>query len=247
MSKQSGLGDNLYVGGYNVSGDVGSLGRIGGGPSALEVTAIDKSGFERLGGLRDGAIEYSGFWNNSPLQLHAALSTLPTTDVILTYCRGTVLGNEAACMVAKEVSLDVARPNDGSLTVATQALPNGFGIEWGNQLTPGMTQHTTATNGTGIDTTASASFGAQAYLQVNSFTGTSATVSIQDSADNVSFAALTGTMAFAAVTSGPQAQRVTSAASTTTLRRYLRIATTGTFSELTFSVVIAKNLTATVF
>ena len=30
MAKQSGLGDNFYIGGYNLSGDVGSLGSISG-------------------------------------------------------------------------------------------------------------------------------------------------------------------------------------------------------------------------
>ena len=39
MAKQTGLGDNCYVSGYDLSGDVGSLGRVGGGPALLEVTA----------------------------------------------------------------------------------------------------------------------------------------------------------------------------------------------------------------
>ena len=37
-----------------------------------------------------------------------------------------------------------------------------------------------------------ASFGVQAYLQVFSFTGTDVTITIQDSADNSSFANITG-------------------------------------------------------
>ena len=51
MAKSSGLGDNFYVGGYDLSGDTQSLGRIGGGAELLETTGIDKSGIERLGGL----------------------------------------------------------------------------------------------------------------------------------------------------------------------------------------------------
>ncbi|MEI5100297.1 hypothetical protein RB200_19440 [Streptomyces sp. PmtG] len=32
MSKQSGLGDNLYIHGYDLSGDINSLGNVGGVP-----------------------------------------------------------------------------------------------------------------------------------------------------------------------------------------------------------------------
>jgi hypothetical protein len=245
MAKQSGLGDNLYVAGVNVSGDVGALGRIGGGPSALEVTSIDKSAYERLGGLRDGAMEYTGFFNDSPLQLHQTLRSLPLTDQILTYCRGTVLGGEAACLVGKQITYDLSRPNDGSFTVATNAQANGFGIEWGQQLTAGMITIATATNGVGVDTTASLSFGAQIYLQVQAFTGTSAAIVLQDSADNASFLPVTGG-AFASVTTAPQAQRVATGL-TQTVRRYLRVSVTGTFTVLTYSMVVVKNQTATVF
>lgn len=254
MAKQTGLGDNLYVAGYDLSGDVGSLGRIGGGPAAREVTGIDKSAFERKGGLRDGSIEYSAWFNPDSVaagdatdQLHTVLSALPTADQILSYCRGTSLDSPAACLVSKQLNYDGNRSTDGDLTFAITAEANSYGIEWGRQLTAGLRSDTAATDGSSIDTGASAAFGLQAYLQVVSFTGTDATITIEDSADDATFAAVTGG-AFTQVTTAPTAERIQTGR-TQTVRRYLRVATstTGGFSELTFSVVVVKNDTEVLF
>ncbi|WP_377271926.1 hypothetical protein [Peterkaempfera sp. SMS 1(5)a] len=246
MAKQGGLGDNLYVAGVNLSGDIGALGNIGGGPaSTQDVTGIDKSAFERIGLLRDGRIEYSAYFNPALTgSAHAVLSALPTTDVILTYCRGTTLGSPAACLNAKQANYDGTRGQDGSFTFAVQAQANGYGLEWGNLLTAGLRTDGAATNGTSFDTAAALSFGAQAYLQVSAFTGTDATVKIQDSADNTTFADVAG-LSFTQITAAPGAQRI-AVANTTTIRRYVRAvtATTGGFTVLTFAVVINKNTIA---
>ena len=244
MAKQSGLGDALYVSGFNLSGDIGSLGRIGGGHATLDVTGIDKSAYERIGGVRDGSIEYSGFFNAASQQLHARASLLPTADQILTYCRGTLLGNPAASLVSKQLNYDGNRGQDGSLSFAVSSQANGFGIEWGRQLTAGIRSDTGATNGASIDTLASASFGAQAYLQAFSFTGTDVTVKIQDSADNAAFADIAG-LAFTQITASRQAERL-AIVNTATVRRYLRAVTvtTGGFTLLQFAVNVVKNESA---
>lgn len=245
MAKQSGMGDNLYVAGFNLSGDIGSLGRIGGGPAVLEVTGIDKSAYERIGGLRDGAIEYNGWFNPAVGQLHERASLLPTADQILTYCRGTLLGSPAAALVSKQLNYDGSRGQDGALTFSVSAQANAFGIEWGRQLTAGIRTDGAAVNGASIDTTAAASFGAQAYLHVFAFTGTDATVKIQDSADNAAWADVAG-LAFTQITTGtPQAQRI-AISNTATVRRYLRAVsiTTGGFTNLQFAVAVVKNETA---
>jgi hypothetical protein len=243
MSKQGGLGDNLYVGGRDIGGDVGSLSRIGGGPATLDVTPITKFAMERLGGLRDGSVEFTAFFNPAVAGTHKYLSTLPRTDTMVTYARGTTLGNQAACMIAKQINYDPNHGQDGSLTFGVQALANGYGLEWGRQLTAGLRTDTTATNGTGVDHLASTSFGWQAYLQVTAVTGTSVTVAIEDSANNSTWAALSGA-SFTAAT-GITFQRLQSATRTDVVRRYLRVVTTGTFTVGTFSLVFVKN-TATV-
>ncbi|NUR03066.1 MAG: hypothetical protein HOY79_43125 [Streptomyces sp.] len=244
MAKSSGLGDGLHIAGFDASGDIQQLGAIGGGPALLDVTGINKSAHERIGGERDGRMEITTFFNHvqAGTGTHEKLSALPRTDVILTYCRGTVLGNAAASIVAKQVNYDPTRATDGSLTFGVSAQANGYGIEWGQQLTAGVRTDTAATNGTAIDTTAALSFGAQAYLQVFApFTGTDATVKIQDSADNVTFADVAG-MAFTQITAAPASQRIATS-NTATIRRYVRVVTvtTGGFTSLAFAVNFVKN------
>jgi hypothetical protein len=238
MAKQSGLGDNCYAGGNNLSGDVSTV-ALSSPQGTQDMTGIDVFAMERVGLARDGNINWTSFFN--PTRAHPVLSALPTADVMVTYCRGTTLGNPAACMVSKQINYDGTRGDGGEFTFALQAQANGFGLEWGNQLTAGLRTDTAATNGASIDTTAAASFGAQAYLQVTAFTGTDVTIKIQDSADDSSFSDVTG-LTFTAVTAAPTTQRLATT-NTATIRRYLRVATTtsGGLTSVTFSVVINKN------
>lgn len=245
MTKQSGLGDNLYVGTANISGDIRALNEIGGGPnSPFDMTGIDKSAMERQGNLRDGRISHISYFNDATGQATAVLKTLPTTDVLVTYTRGTAVGSAAASMIGKQVNYDGNRDDSGGLLFDTQAVANAYGLQWGQLLTAGVRSDTTATNGSSIDTTASVSFGAQAFLHVFSFTGTSVTIKIQDSADNSSFTDLTGG-GFTLVT-GTTFERIATGP-TQAVRRYLRVITTGTFSQVSFAVVVVKNETAVSF
>jgi hypothetical protein len=243
MPKTGGMGDNLYVAQFNLSGDVGSIGKVSGGPAALDVTAIDKFGYEKIGGVRDGGIDFTSWFNPDALAEHAALKGLPTADVLVSYFRGTALGGEAASCLAKQLNYDGKRGSDGALSFDVSAEANAFGVEWGRMLTAGVRADTTATNGTGVDhVTVSTVFGLQAYLHVFSFTGTSVTIKIQDSADNAAFADVAG--ASFAVVAVPGAQRLAVAG---TVRRYLRVATTGTFSQCSFAVQAIRNETAVSF
>lgn len=307
MGKQSGLGDRLLAGGFDISGDIQALDNIHGGPALGDFTDITQSAHERKGLLRDGGMGFTEFFDAG--NAHPVLSALPTTDEIMTYLRGTTLGNPTACLNSKQIGYDPNRGADGSLILKTEGQGTGFGLEWGVQLTAGLRTDTTATNGTAIDggngfatpavpasgtpaantsplpaqvtvsggtvsnvavngvsvgtgdgtytvpagqsitLTYSAapawawalqtSFGAQAYLHVTGFTGTSVTVAVQDSADNSTFAAVAG-LAFTAVTAAPNAQRI-AIANTSTVRRYVRAVTTGTFTSATFAVAFMRN------
>ncbi len=249
MPKTSGLGDNLYVGGVDLSGDIGSIGSVAGGNSPLDVTAIDKSAMERLGGKRDGNLEFTAFFNPDAGQAHPVLSALPTADVIVCYFRGTTLGGAAACMVGKQLGYDPTRNEDGSLTFKVQAQANGFGLEWGTQLTPGKRTDAAATNGPGVDLAAGTNFGMQGYLHVFAFTGVDVTVKVQHSNDNGSvdpYVDIPGSQ-FAQITTGPQAVR--SSQFGLTNKRWLRVVTTtiGGFTNLVFAVVAVRNFVSTVF
>ncbi|MFD3802646.1 hypothetical protein ACFWTC_03235 [Streptomyces sp. NPDC058619] len=248
MAKQSGLGDALYIAGYDLSGDIGAVNGISGGPALLDVTGIDKSAFERIGGRRDGHIDYTSFFNPAVGRAHARLSALPTTDVIMTYFRGTTLGGASANLVSKQLNYDPTRADDGALTFAGSNQGNGYGLEWGTNLTAGKRTDTTGTNGSSVDFgTGSTLFGLQAYLHVFAFTGTSVTVKLQESSDNGgadAWADVTGG-GFTAAT-GVTSQRIVTS-DTQTVERYLRVVTTGTFTSAVFAVSVNRNEVATSF
>lgn len=242
MAKQSGLGDNLYVSNFDLSGDVGSLSRIAGGFTALDVTAIDKSAPERIAGLRDGGIDFSAFFNPDAAAEHAALSSLPTADRLVSYFRGTALGSPAASCMAKQINYDPARGADGSLqlTIATQA--NAFGLEWGIQHTAGKRTDASATApASGVDGGAETEFGLQAYLHVFSVGSGTPSFKLQESSDPAgsgdAFADVTGG-AFTIQAAG--SERIATA-NDQTIERYLRVVTTGTFTDAVFAVSVVRN------
>ena len=60
MAKTTGLGDDLYVAGFHIGGDIRQVVLNGGPTNQLDVTDITQSAHSRLGGLRNG-IGDSGF------------------------------------------------------------------------------------------------------------------------------------------------------------------------------------------
>jgi hypothetical protein len=240
--KSTGLGMRCWVGGYNLSGDIGSIGRISGGPAALGMTDITESAHERAGGLRDGGIDFTAYFNPSAGRAHPVLGALPRTDVIVSAAVGVTVGSPIASCQAVQIGYDGSRGNDGSYTLNVATNSDGYGIEWGELLTAGDRTDTGATaTGTGLDGTAATTFGLQAYLHVSAITGTSVTVRLQDSTDNSSFTDISGAVFTAATAVGGQRIAISNAA---TVRRYVRVATAGTFTVATFSVNMIRNATA---
>lgn len=311
MSKTSGLASHFLVGAYDLSSDTSSLDMIKGGPALLDVTSIAKSAHERIGGLRDGDMQFTSFFDPGPGAEHVALSPLPTADTIATFMAGTAIGNPAASINAKQVSYDPTRGTDGSLTEKVDLQANSFGLEWGIALTAGTRTDTVATNGTAADQgngfttpavpasttpvtntsllpasvvitggtltnvsvngvtagtgdgaytvpagqtiavtytvaptwtwTLQSAFGAQAYLHVTAFTGTSVDIAVQHSPDNATWTTL---IDFGSI-SAAGAQRLTA---TGTVNRYLRAITgTGTFTSVTFAINCNRNQVAVSF
>jgi len=235
MSKQSGLGATFLISGHDLSGDVGSLDSISGGPAPLDVTGIKSFATERIGGLRSGDLQFTSWFNIGTGQEHAVLKTLPATDVIGSgYFASPAIGNPAFSINGKQLNYDPTRGADGSLSFKIEVQSNSYGLEWGELLTAGLITDTTATTHTSKDEAAGTSFGAQAYLQVTAITGTSVTVKVRHSTDNSTF---TDLIAFTAATTAG-AQRV---AVTGTVDRYIEVVTSGTFTSATFAVMFARN------
>ena len=70
MAKKTGLGGQFYVGGYDLSNDIGQLDNVTLERNLLEVTGMDRSAVERLGGLYTSSIGFTGFFNPAALKEH---------------------------------------------------------------------------------------------------------------------------------------------------------------------------------
>lgn len=242
MAKASGLGGNLYLNGYDLSGDVGMVSSIRDSQSLLDVTGIDKSAIERIPGLGDGAISFTAFFNDAALGEHAALSGRGSGDKIVTYAVDTTIGKAGWALVGKQVDYAGSRGADGSfaLTVDVQT-SDGEGNRGGEMLTAGKRTDTGATTGTTVNSLAATALGACLYLHVFSFAGTDATVKIEDSANGSAWTDL-ASASFTAITSAPTSQRIALAAGAT-VRQYLRATTTTatSFTSLVFAVIACRR------
>lgn len=237
MGKQSGLGDQLYIDGFDISGDIGAISSVAAPFAPLTMTDITQSAPERKAGLGDGALAFTSYFNSDTDRAFDVLSTLPRTDRTASYFRGSAIGNPAASLIAKQIGFDPNRDENGNLVLATSlTASNGEPLTWGRQLTAGKRTDTAAANGASLDGAAASALGLVAFLHVFAFTGTSVTVKLQQSSDNGvgdAWADVTGG-GFTVVTA-KGAQRIETAENLA-VERYLRVVTTGTFSNAIFAV-----------
>lgn len=249
MPKMSGLGGNFFLDGYNVSGDTNSIQNVSTSRAALPFTGLDVQAYERKGGIRDGLLEWTSYFNPDDNAAHEALSSLPGEAIASYFVRPTI-GVPAASIQALQTAYDADRSDDGGLLFKASCSASEYGLEWGVALTAGARTDTAATNGSSYDygvDIGSTSFGLQMYVHLLSFTGTSVTIKVQGSSDNGSvdsFADVTGATSGALTT--PQALRVATATDAS-VERYLRVVTTGTFSNAVFAVNVVRNESTPVF
>lgn len=240
MAKLSGLGSSLIVGAFDISGDIGALSSIEAMRASLDVPAINQSAMDRIMGLKDGNLAFSSYWNTSAGQAHLVLSALPRTDIQMSWLHSSAVGGVAGSMIAKQAGYAPTRGQDGSLAAETRGLANGYGLEFGELLTTGVQTFASGTvNGTSIDYgSVSSLFGAAAYLHVISLGSGTPTVTVADSANDSVFAAVTG-MAFTPTVAGTQRLQ---GAVNATVRRYVRVQVTGTYTNLVAVLVFVRYL-----
>lgn len=308
-NKQGGLGDNFYIGGYDLSGDVASIDTLSTPRDVQDVTVIKDYANERIYTQRNVALSFTSFFEVNPVSIvtpavpasgtpvtstynigiwvtvtggtgtqvtingvnqgtfdgtyflpalgtitltytaaptwnwfqlgyeHSALKGLPTTDVPASYFVGTAVGNPSFCCVTKQTDYDFTRDNSGAITAKVDLTGNGYGGEWGLQLTPGIRTDTAATHGASINNGAATVFGAQAYLHLFGLVGTNVDILVEHSVDNTTFTTL---IDFGSQTAAPYATRAV-VSNTTTVNQYLRVSTTGTFSWARFAVMVNRN------
>lgn len=243
MSKETGLGARFYLNSGAFANDIKAVPTIEKGIDTLDFTGIDKEAFERLAGQLRGRLAYQTFMN--PTGAHATVNDLPRTDVQLSYFHRATVGVPAASMVAKQMDYKLNRADSGEFLGDVDSLSNAWWLDWGLSMTAGTRTDTGVTNGAAVDFSyqgAPKSFGLQAYLHVMAFTGTSVTIKLQQD-DNSGFTSATDVTGggFTTVT-GATFERIQTARNLS-IERYLRVVTTGTFSNVQFAVMCCVNET----
>ena len=71
MAKQTGLNTRLYAAGYDLSGDVSSLGGVGIMSELYDVTTLSDAAVSRLSGLASGTVSVSAFMDTAAGRDHA--------------------------------------------------------------------------------------------------------------------------------------------------------------------------------
>jgi hypothetical protein len=238
MSKRSGLGNQLYVGGYDISGDVGALSNLSTPRGEQNVTGIDKSANERIQLLVDGDISFDTFFNDATDQIHDALSTLPTTNRQGMFLVSTTRGEPAFAMNAKQINYDWSRAAEGSLTGTTQLLQaDGNSPAWGESI---AMKETIASAGdiTGyidVQTTS----GVVAFLQIFTLGSGTPVITLQDSSDTTDGDdGSWSTIGTFTINSARSAERLAVAG---TIEKALRIEASGTFTNLVVAAMIRRG------
>lgn len=199
----------------------------------LDVTTQADNGVKRfIPGLGGSTATLTGFADIEAITDSVAW----TTSQPLTFGQeGIALGSPVSMVDALKTSLEVGSPVGGVVSFDVGAQTDGY-TNLGVSLHD-LTAETATANGTGYDqTVVSTTAGGVGHLHVTAFSGlTNIIVTIQDSADNVSFATI-GTFATVTALTG---ERLAIAG---TVRRYVRAAwtVTGTGSS-TFAVAFARN------
>ena len=207
-----------------------------------ETTAFGSSAKTYIVGLKDGTVSASGMFDGAASATDEVLSASIGSDTLAPVTigyDGTTLGNRVTILKAKTTSYEVSTPVGDVVAVSYSAQADG-GLDQGVSLAA-LTSVSATTTGSSHDNSASSANGGVAQLHVTANSRSAdATIKVQHSADNSTFADLaTFTVVATTVTTS---ERVI-VASGTTVNRYLRAVNTlasGTGS-ITYQVSFARR------
>ena len=240
MAKESGLNVRLYVMGYDLSGDANAVDSMGYTQNLMETTPLNSAAATRIVGLADGGLTVNGYFDNATGKIHPTFTSnsgkLPTADQVVLVPMGASVGDPSVGISAKEADYSVSRSSGSAITVSSSFNGNGMGGEFGVMLTAHDDTHSSASSGSSVDNSASSSSGGSGYLQAFSLDSGSVVVKIQESTNDSSW---TDLMTFSTVGTSDvsTAERLTMSG---TVARYLRVTSTGTFSNAKIAVGFSR-------
>lgn len=202
----------------------------------VEQTGFTDSARNFIDGLRSGSLSISGMWDPaagaSDVRLDAELRST-SNSVVTVSSDDSTAGNACFLFGGKVPSVNIENSFEDLISVKAEWQSDTdypLGGVWIHKLQT----ETTLTAGPSVDGGAASTNGGRANLHVTAFSGTSAGVDVEDSADNFTFASLLSFTSVTGVTSE-------SKAITGTIRRYTRHATSGTFTSITFAESIGRK------
>lgn len=234
MAKSTGLYMQCYVGGYDLSGDVGAIDSISTPRSVIDLTAINQSAMDRGLTRADSSIGFTAYFNDAADRAHDALSTLPTANRTVVVAKSTTRAAVAFGMQAKQIGYDPSRDAVGNLTISVSAQGSGGKSPgWGVMLSAGLETHASAGSKASVDNAAATSNGAGIWAHAMSLGSGTPTLLVEHSTDNSIWATL-ATLTI----NGANEHEYASVAGT--VNRYLRLTTTGTFTNFAVAVMLRR-------
>ena len=240
MTIKSGVGARIYVDEFAVGQSVYHVPAITAGASLLDTTVVADEGMRRGHGKVGGSMSLMAAFDDAAGASFDAFSRLPSADVVATYAAGSTAGARTFSVISKQMSFGATVDVSGALMLPVELVSNDYGLCDGVMLTDDTHTSTGVENLTGVDelgAAGSTDHGASAFLHVIGFTGTSATIAVQDSADDVSYADIDLDFTVSAV----GGQRVATTVATENVRRYIRARIAGTFTSMEFALTFMRH------
>ena len=233
MAKVNGLNVRLYVEGYDLSGDANALSGLGYTNELLDVTTLDVSAKKRIVGVADAEVSVDAFFDPASSKQHAVWTSnsgkQPTADQDVLVPMGSAVGDPCVGLVSKQGTMTTTRaPGSAIAASATYTTSDGSGLEFGEMLTAHDDTHSSAGSGTVQDGGAATSNGGVGYLQLFSLGSGSVIVKIRECATSDGSYTDLVTFSTVAAAAAPTSERLTMSG---TVKRYLKVTTTGTFSN----------------
>ena len=240
MAITSGLNVRLLVEGRDLSGDANALDSMGYTQNLLDTTTLNKAAMARITGLSTGSVSVSAYFDNASTQGHATFSQnsgkLPTADQVVLVPLGSDIGSPSVGLSGKQAEYNVSRTSGSAITSSVTYEGNGMGGEFGVMLTAFDDTHASSSSNSSVDNSASSSGGGVGYLENISLGSGTVTVKIEDSPDDATWSDLL-TFTATGTSDVPSAERVEV---TGTVDRYVRVTTTGTFTNLKFACQLVR-------
>lgn len=213
---------------------------------AVETTTFGSANKTYAVGMKDGTVSFEGLWagdtDGVDETLTAAIAST-TKKIITVGSEGAAIGRRAQLVNTDETSYEIKTAVADMVTISAQAQASGTvgGLDGGVLLA--AQQSVTATvNNTSVDNTASSANGGVGHLHVTANTRNgAATIKIQHSANNSTWADLT---VFTATTSSTTTSERVEVVAGTTVNRYLRAivsAFAGSSGTATITVGFARR------